>query len=133
MTYSQLITIPLFIDRYKYLSLHGKVGEDTFGYRRYLNQLLYHSKEWQHTRRQIILRDNGFDLAHEDFPINGHIYVHHINPISVEMVMDRDPVIFDPDNLISVSKPTHDAIHYGDISLLPIAPPERLIGDTKLW
>lgn len=133
MTYSELILIPSFIDRYKALRLGGKVGEDTFGYRRYLNQRLYTSRQWQQTRRRVIARDGGYDLAHEDFPINGKVYIHHINPITIDQIVNEDPIIFDLENLISVSNPTHNAIHYGDESLLPIAPPERSPGDTKLW
>lgn len=133
MTYSQLITIPSFIDRYKALRIGGTIGEDTFGYKRYLNQHLYTSTLWQQTRRRVIARDGGFDLAHKDFPINGRIYVHHINPLTVEQLLNHDPEIFNLENLISVSTPTHEAIHYGDETLLPIAPPERYAGDTKLW
>ena len=133
MTYSELILIPSFIDRYKALKLSGTVGEDTFGYKRYLNQILYKSKEWASVRRRVIARDNGFDLAHEDFPIAGKIYVHHITPITPEQILQRDPLAFDLENLISVSNATHNAIHFGDESLLPIAPPERIPGDTTLW
>ena len=133
MTYSALILIPSFIDRYKALRFNSHVGEETFGYKRYLNQLLYKSKEWASARRIVIARDDGFDLAHEDFPINGKIYVHHINPITPQQILDRDPLVFDSENLISVSNPTHNAIHFGDESLLPLAPPERKPNDTKLW
>lgn len=134
MTYSDLIQIPSFIDRYKALRLGGKVGEDTFGYSRYLNQTLYRSAEWKRVRRQAILRDNGHDLAHEDWPIIGQIFIHHISPITPQMILNRDKQIFDLNNLISVSKNTHLAIHYGDESLLPkldLMP--RYSGDTKLW
>lgn len=133
ITYSDLIAIPSFIDRYRYLRLGGKVGDETFGHKRYLNQILYQTPEWVTIRRKVISRDNGFDLAHEDFPINGRIYVHHINPITPQQIIDRDPFIFDLENLISVSNPTHEAIHYSNEKLLPLAPPERFPGDTKLW
>lgn len=133
LTYSDLIAIPSFIDRYRYLRLGGKVGDDTFGYSRFLNQKLYNTPEWRKARQEVILRDNGFDLAHKDFPINGRIYVHHINPITVQQILDRDEAVFDIENLISVSNPTHNAIHFGDEKLLPIEPPERMTGDTKLW
>ena len=134
MTYQDLIQIPSFIERYKAIRLGGKVGEDTFGYSRYLNQTLYRSAEWKRVRRQAILRDNGCDLAHEDCPIIGQIFIHHINPITPQMILNRDDRIFDLNNLISVSKNTHLAIHYGDESLLPeldFIP--RYSGDTKLW
>ena len=129
MTYSTLILIPSFIDRYKALRLGSKVGDETFGYKRYLNQILYQTPEWASIRRKVISRDNGFDLAHEDFPINGRIYVHHINPITPQQIIDRGPFIFDLENLISVSNPTHIAIHFGDEKLLPIEPPERMAGE----
>lgn len=133
LTYSDLIAIPSFIDRYRYLRLGGKVGDDTFGYSRFLNQKLYNTPEWRKARQEVILRDNGFDLAHKDFPITGRIYVHHINPITVQQILDRDEAVFGIENLISVSNPTHIAIHFGDEKLLPIEPPERIAGDTKLW
>ena len=113
MTYSDLIQIPSFIDRYNALRLGGKVGEDTFGYSRFLNQKLYNTPEWRKARQEVILRDNGFDLAHKDFPINGRIYVHHINPITMDDLINHPEKLVDPENLITTTKATHNAIHYG--------------------
>lgn len=112
-TYSELIKMSSFEDRFNYLILAGKVGEVKFGGRRYLNQILYQTEEWKSTRREIILRDEGCDLAHEDFPIIGSIYIHHINPITIEDILERRPCVFDIENLISTSFRTHNAIHYG--------------------
>lgn len=133
LSYKEVILIPSFKDRYEYLRLGGKVGESTFGFDRYLNQLLYHDLEWKSFRRKIIMRDNGCDMAHPDFEIGGRIIVHHINPLTQEDVVDRNPIIFDPDNVICVSHYTHEAIHYGDSELLPKEPIERKPGDTCLW
>lgn len=132
-TYSELITLPTFEERFEYLKLDGTVGLDTFGYDRYLNQMLYRSAEWKRLRRDIIIRDNGCDLACDGFEIHDRILIHHINPITVDDVNKRRPSIFDPDNLISVSHNTHNAIHYGDIDLLAIAPIERTKNDTCPW
>lgn len=131
--YSELITIPTFKERFKYLQLDGNVGIKTFGYDRYLNQMLYHSDEWKTCRRDIIIRDNGCDLACEGFDIHGRILIHHIKPISVEDILKRNPIVFDPENLICVTHDTHNAIHYGDESLLVIAPVERTKNDTCPW
>lgn len=111
-TYKKLIRIPDFYDRLKYLQDVKHIGEETFGSRRYLNQMLYSSYEWKRVRGQVILRDEGMDLAHEDFPINGLIYVHHLNPITVEDILDRKPCVFDLENLVCCSMPTHNALHY---------------------
>lgn len=133
-TYSELITLPTFEERFEYLKLGGRVGYETFGYDRYLNQILYNSYEWKYdTRRKIILRDNGCDLACEGFEIFGKILVHHINPITVEDVLNRNPIVFDPENLISTTHNTHNAIHYGDVDLLTIGPIERTKNDTCPW
>lgn len=134
-TYSELITIPTFIERYYYLKIGGKVGEDTFGHDRYLNQLLYHDREWKRFRRDIILRDKGCDLAHVDYEVPGGvpIIVHHINPITVEDILRRDPCVFDPENVVSTILNTHNAIHYGDESLLNIGFVERRPNDTCPW
>lgn len=132
-TYSELITIPTFIERYRYLRIGGKVGEETFGYERYLNQILYHSDEWRDFRRDIILRDNGCDLAFEDCELNTNIIVHHIEPITVNDVLNRDPKIFDPDNVVCTWLRTHNAIHYGDESLLFTSPIVRSPNDTCPW
>lgn len=132
-TYSELITIPTFIERFRYLKLNGRVGMDTFGHDRYLNQVLYRSPEWKRFRREIILRDNGCDLAHEDYEIHGNILIHHINPITIDDVLRRDPKIFDPENVISTVLNTHNAIHYGDESLLITEPISRTQFDTCPW
>lgn len=113
-SYLELLEIPEFLDRFLYLRLSGSVGELTFGGRRYLNQILYQSTEWKDCKRRIILRDNGNDLSHPDWPIYGKaIYVHHINPITVDDILERRPCVFDPNNLICCSFDTHQAIHYG--------------------
>lgn len=132
-TYSELITIPTYEDRFRYLQLKGAVGKDTFGYDRYLNQILYNSKEWKRFRDEIIIRDNGCDLAFEGYDIHGRILVHHINPITVDDVVNRNPIVFDPENVICVTHNTHNAIHYGDESLLITAPVERTKHDTCPW
>ena len=132
-TYSELITLPTFEDRYEYLRLGGKVGEETFGFDRYLNQLLYKSNEWLDVRDYVILRDHGCDLGILDREIPGRILVHHMNPINVEDILRRSKFLLDPEYLISTMKSTHDAIHYGDSSLLITAPIERTINDTCPW
>ena len=131
--YSELITIPTYEERFKYLQLKGSVGNDTFGYDRYLNQILYNSPEWKRLRNQIIIRDNGRDLGCEGYEIYGRILIHHMNPITVEDIVSRDPIVFDPENLICVSHNTHNAIHYGDENLLIMAPVERTKNDTCPW
>ena len=131
--YSELITIPTFIERYRYLKIGGRVGADTFGHDRYLNQILYHSGEWLDFRDEIIIRDNGCDLAHPEFELHDRILIHHINPITVEDVLRRDPKIFDPENVISTCLNTHNAIHYGDESRLMLLPITRTKNDTCPW
>lgn len=132
-SYSELIKIETFEDRFEYLRLTGLVGETTFGGHRYLNQKLYQTDKWKRTRREVILRDNGCDLAHEDYPINGSIYIHHINPISIDDIMEERPCVFDLNNLISTSFKTHNAIHYGSKDLLPRGLTDRKKNDTCLW
>lgn len=133
-TYSELIQISTFIERFRYLQIGGKVGAETFGYDRYLNQILYRTAEWKRFRNEIIVRDNGCDLGCEGYDIVGQkILVHHINPISVEDVLQRDPKVFDPENVISTILNTHNAIHYGDESLLITEPIERKPNDTCPW
>ena len=132
-SYSELIAIPTFEERYRYLRLRGQVGRETFGHDRYLNQVLYTSKEWRLFRNEIIVRDDGLDLGCDGFDIFGRIIIHHINPITVEDVLNRDPKVFDPNNVISCSNNTHQAIHYGDESLLPLLPVERRPNDTCPW
>lgn len=132
-TYSELISIPDFLERFRYLQIGGRVGVETFGYDRYLNQILYRSPEWKRFRRDVIIRDNGCDLACEGFDIVGKILVHHIDPITIEDVLNRHPKIFDFENVISTTLNTHNAIHYGDESLLVVAPIERSKFDTCPW
>lgn len=133
-TYSELITIPTFKERFEYLKLDGSVGIETFGYDRYLNQILYKSSEWRKFRNQIIVRDNGCDLACSGFEIYGQkVLIHHINPISVEDVIHRSCNVFDADNVITTTLDTHNAIHYGDVDLLTIGPVERMPNDTCPW
>lgn len=132
-SYSELITIQDYLDRYFYLKIGGRVGAETFGYDRYLNQILYTSDEWRNFRRDIIIRDNGCDMAHEDYTLDKGIIVHHINPITVEDVLNRDPKVFDPENVVCVALLTHNAIHYGDASLLVLPPIERSKNDTCPW
>ena len=130
--YSELIELPTFLKRFNYLKLAGSVGVSTFGFDRYLNQALYQSPEWKRVRRDIILRDNGCDLGIEDFPLDRAL-IHHMNPITVKQIEDRDPIIFDKEFLITVSHNTHNAIHYSDDSLLPHPIVERQPDDTLLW
>lgn len=132
-TYSQLIKLPTFEERFEYLKLSGEVGIETFGFDRYLNQIFYRSKEWRKVRRDVIIRDNGCDLGMEGYDIFGKIHIHHMNPIDADDVLTRKPHIFDPEYLICVSFNTHNAIHYSDESILPKLPVERKPGDTKLW
>ena len=143
-TYSELMTIPTFEKRFDYLRLDGIVGKETFGYDRYLNQILYNSQEWRHCRNSIIIRDNACDLAHNEHEIpswrdeNGKIHgpkilIHHINPITIDDIRNRNQMVFDPENVITTILSTHNAIHYGDESLLPKAPIERSQNDTCPW
>ena len=132
-TYSELITIPTFEERYEYLRLNGRVGEETFGFDRYLNQVFYKSKEWRSIRDYVIARDNGCDLGMEGYEIFGQILIHHMNPITKEDILQRKDVLLNPEYLITTVKNTHDAIHYGDGSLLVTAPIERRKNDTCPW
>ena len=132
-TYSDLIKLPTFEERYLYLKLDGVVGEDTFGFARYLNQTFYRSPEWRKIRRDVIIRDNGCDMALEDEPIAGRIYVHHLNPITPEDLENRSPKLFDMENLVSVSYNTHQAITYGIDSLVQRQSIDRAPNDTCPW
>lgn len=132
-TYSELITLSSFEERYRYLKLDGVVGKETFGFDRYLNQLFYKSKEWRSIRNFVITRDNGCDLGIEGHDIYGKILVHHMNPISKDDILGRSEYLLDPEFLISTIKNTHDAIHYGDESLLITAPIQRSKNDTCPW
>lgn len=132
-SYSELITIPSFIERYRYLRIGGSVGAETFGHDRYLNQLLYRSDEWKSFRDRIIIRDSANDLACVGHQLHDRILIHHINPITAEDILQRSPKVFDPENVIVTCLNTHNAIHYGDESLLVIGPIVRLPNDTCLW
>ena len=132
-TYSELITLPTFEERYQYLKIGGTVGEETFGFDRYLNQSFYKTKEWLRIRDHVIVRDQGCDLAMIDREIRGKILVHHMNPITKEDIARRTKYLLDPEYLICTVKNTHDAIHYGDESLLIKAPIERQKNDTCPW
>ena len=132
-TYSELITIPTFIERYRYLKIGGRVGAETFGHDRYLNQILYKTPEWRSFRKDMIVRDNGCDLACEGYDLYDRILLHHIDPITVEDVLKRHPKIFDPENVITTWLRTHNAIHYGDESLLYTDLIERTPNDTCPW
>ena len=131
--YSDLIKLETFEERYQYLRLNGKIGEETFGFDRYLNQIFYKSYEWKRIRNRVILRDKGCDLGIDDREIGGRIYIHHMNPITKNDILNRTEVLLNPEYLISVSKNTHDAIHYGDESLLILNTIERTENDTCPW
>lgn len=132
-TYSELITLPTFQERFDYLKLDGKVGQDTFGFDRYMNQRFYSSGEWKRIRNKIILRDNGCDLGLDDYTIVGGIYIHHMNPIMPKDIIDQTQFLLNPEYLIAVSRGTHQAIHYGAESLLYNVPIERTQNDTCPW
>ena len=132
-TYSELITLPTFKERYEYLKLSGRVGEETFGFDRYLNQAFYKSEEWRAVRDYVIVRDNGCDLGMEGHEIFGKILIHHMNPISKRDILDRSDLLLNPEYLICTIKNTHDAIHFGDENLLIVAPIERRKNDTCPW
>lgn len=132
-TYSELITLPTFEERYRYLKLNGNVGEETFGFDRYLNQMFYRSAKWRSIRDYVIIRDGGFDLAIKDREIRGKILVHHMNPISKADILNESEFLLNPEYLISTMKNTHDAIHYGDESLLITNPVTRRRNDMCPW
>ena len=134
-TYSELITLPTFEERYRYLRLGGRVGEETFGFDRYLNQMFYNSKEWENIRDEVISRDMGCDLGMRDrqIPEGVKILVHHMNPVLVKDILSRSKYLLDPEYLISTVKRTHDAIHYGDESFLFTGFTERSKNDTCPW
>lgn len=133
-SHSELRKFPTFEARYRYLRLNGHVAEETFGYDRYLNQVFYHSPEWRRFRNEVILRDNGCDLGISERPIHGTIYIHHLNPITLRDIETRNlSILLDPENAICVSFDTHQAIHYGDESLLLLDVKERQPNDTCPW
>lgn len=131
--YSELIKLPTLEERFEYLKLPGKVGAATFGGDRYLNQAFYRSQKWRSFRNKIILRDEGCDMGLEGYPIAKGIIVHHLNPLTIDDIENERGCVFDPENVICVSHYTHEAIHYGDKSLIPSLPKERTPGDTRLW
>ena len=132
-TYSELILLPTFEERFKYLQLNGRVGDDTFGFDRYINQNFYRSAEWKRIRDQIIIRDNGCDLALEGYEIYGRILIHHMNPITVKDVELSTEYLMNSEYLICVTHNTHNAIHYGDEKLLMKGPVVRTKNDTCPW
>lgn len=132
-TYSELILLPTFEERYQYLRLAGKVGQKTFGFDRYLNQMFYKDPEWLAARDYVIIRDNGCDLAIPGREIHSKILVHHMNPITKDDILKRSKFLLDPEYLICTIKNTHDAIHYGDENLLFKEPIERSKNDTCPW
>lgn len=132
-TYSELSRLYTFEERYQYLKLHGNVGESTFGFDRWINQEFYRSRQWKSIRDAVVVRDQGCDLGIPGFEIHRGLLVHHMNPISMDDIVHGEEWILDPNFLITTSHRTHNAIHYGDESLLPIEPVVRRSGDTKLW
>lgn len=131
--YSELMRYDSFDDRYEYLKLGGEVGRSTFGFDRHINQTFYRSSQWKSVRDFVIVRDNGCDLAVPGHEIHTELLVHHMNPMTVDDILHGEEWILDPEYLICVCHNTHNAIHYGDKSLLPTAFVERRPGDTKLW
>lgn len=132
-TYSELILLPTFEERFKYLQLNGRVGDDTFGFDRYINQKFYRSAEWKRIRDYIIIRDNGCDLAVDGYEIHGRILIHHINPITISDIKFSTEYLMNPDYLICVTHNTHNAIHYGDEKQIITGPIVRTKNDTCPW
>lgn len=132
-TYSELIQLPTFEERFQYLRLNGTVGKETFGFDRYINQNFYRSALWKRVRDQVIIRDNGCDLGLEDRIIGNRILIHHMNPICDKDILDLTSILLNPEYLICVSHNTHNAIHYGDESLLIKGPVIRTMNDTCPW
>lgn len=132
-TYTELMKLSTLEERYEYLKIGGMVGEETFGFDRYVNQMLYKTPEWQAVRNEVIVRDGGYDLGVEGYEIVGKIMVHHMNPISVDDIINRLDYVLNPEYLISSSMLTHNAIHYGNKELLPQDPVVRFKNDTCPW
>ena len=132
-SYEELRNLRTFNERYDYLRLRGAVGAKTFGSERWINQRFYTSRLWRDLRKEIIVRDNGLDLGCDGYPIKTQIYIHHINPLRPSDLIEHPEVAVDPDNLISVSLQTHNAIHYNDSAQLPRLSQDRSPGDTTLW
>lgn len=132
-SYSELQRIDGMQERFKYLMLNGRVGDATFGFDRYINQMFYRSSQWRNLRQYIILRDNGCDLGVSGYDIHSNLYIHHLNPMTVDDIRNGDESILDPEFLITTTLNTHNAIHYGDEKQLSVLFVERTAGDTKLW
>lgn len=132
-TYSELVLLPTFEERFKYLQLNGRVGDDTFGFDRYINQKFYRSAEWKRIRDYIIIRDNGCDLAADGYEIHGRILIHHMNPITISDIKFSTEYLMNPDYLICVTHNTHNAIHYGDEKQIITGPIVRTKNDTCPW
>lgn len=133
-TYSELCKLQTFKERFKYLQLAGgRVGEDTFGFERYLNQQFYRTREWRRLRDELILRDNGCDLGVDGYNIYGRVIIHHMNPITKDDILNQTDYLMNPEFLICTTHNTHNAIHYGDESLLVLDPIERTKNDTCPW
>jgi hypothetical protein len=132
-TYSELRHLETFDERFEYLKLGGAVGQSTFGFDRHVNQAFYHSSEWRSARQYVILRDDGCDLGVPGYEIYGGILVHHINPMEIGSLIHHEDWVLDPEYLITTTQDTHNAIHFGDRSLVRRLPEERRRGDTRLW
>lgn len=131
--YSELIHLKTFEERFQYLRLYGKIGQDTFGFDRVFNQMFYKSREWKSIRNEVIVRDNGCDLGVEGYEIHGRILIHHMNPISLDDIRNNTDFLMNPEYLITTVLSTHNAIHYGDENLLVKEPIERTKFDTCPW
>lgn len=132
-TYSELSRLKTFGERFEYLKLNGKVGIDTFGFDRYMNQVFYKSREWMDIRKKVIIRDKGCDLGIEGYEVYGKILIHHMNPISLKDILERNEILLDPEYLITTVLSTHNAIHYGSENILPAVVQERRKNDTSPW
>ena len=132
-SYRNLILLPTILDRFEYLRIKANVGDSTFGFDRFINQDFYQSREWRQVRTKVIARDEGCDLGVPEYPIGGKVIIHHINPITADDIENASDLLFDMDNLICVSESTHNAIHFGDETLLPAEPIIRMPGDTCPW
>lgn len=132
-SYTELLTFETLEERFEYLSLQGIVGEETFGTERWVNQKFYRSSEWRRVRDEVITRDLGMDLAVSDIPVRGAPRIHHMNPIRIEDFDENPESLIDPEFLITTSLKTHNAIHFGDASMIPKPYIPRQPGDTTLW
>ncbi|MCI9428100.1 MAG: hypothetical protein HFI81_10180 [Eubacterium sp.] len=132
-TYTELSKLQTFEERFRYLQLNGLVGKETFGFDRFINQEFYKSSEWKSVRDLVILRDNGCDLGVEGYDIYGKIFIHHMNPVKPKDILTKSELLLNPEYLITTTHATHNAIHYGDETLLPKVPVERSRNDTCPW